>query len=100
MNDPFLEIVVIALLLLTNGIFSMSEMAIVSARKTRLQQLADTGNRHARLTLKLADDPNRFLATVQIGITAIGVLVRRVRWRDAGKNDRHLAGHVSRHRAV
>ncbi|MGC9394026.1 MAG: hemolysin family protein [Anaerolineae bacterium] len=74
MNDPFLEIVVIALLLLTNGIFSMSEMAIISARKTRLQQLADSGNRYARLTLKLADDPNKFLATVQIGITLIGIL--------------------------
>ncbi|MBN2394602.1 MAG: HlyC/CorC family transporter [Anaerolineae bacterium] len=74
MNDPFFEIVVIALLLLTNGVFSMSEMAIVSARKTRLQQLADTGNRHARLTLRLADDPNKFLATVQIGITLIGIL--------------------------
>lgn len=74
MNDPFLEILVIAVLLLTNGLFSMSEMAIVSARKTRLQQLADTGNRHARLTLKLADDPNTFLATIQIGITTIGIL--------------------------
>jgi len=74
MDDPFLEILVIALLLLTNGIFSMSEMAIVSARKTRLQQLAETGNRQARLTLKLADDPNKFLATVQIGITTIGIL--------------------------
>lgn len=74
MNDPFLEILVIALLLLTNGIFSMSEMAIVSARKTRLQQSAGTGNRYARLALKLADDPNKFLATVQIGITLIGIL--------------------------
>jgi putative hemolysin len=74
MNDPFLEIVVIVLLLLTNGIFSMSEMAIVSARKTRLQQLADSGNRYAKLTLKLADDPNKFLSTVQIGITLIGIL--------------------------
>lgn len=74
MNDPFLEILVIALLLLTNGIFSMSEMAIVSARKIRLQQLAESGNRHARLALKLANDPNKFLATVQIGITSIGIL--------------------------
>lgn len=74
MNDPVLEILVIFLLLLTNGIFSMAEMAIVSARKTRLQQLADTGNRYARLTLKLADDPNKFLSTVQIGITLIGIL--------------------------
>jgi putative hemolysin len=74
MKDPFLEILVIVLLLLTNGIFSMSEMAIVSARKTRLQQLAETGNRYAQLTLKLADDPNKFLSTVQIGITLIGIL--------------------------
>ena len=74
MNDPFLEILVIALLLLTNGIFSMSEMAIIAARKARLQQLADTGNRYARLTLKLANDPNKFLATIQIGITSIGIL--------------------------
>jgi putative hemolysin len=74
MNDPFLEILVIALLLLTNGVFSMSELAIVSARKVRLQQLAESGNRNARLALKLANDPNKFLATIQIGITSIGIL--------------------------
>jgi len=74
MNDPFLEILIIALLLLTNGIFSMAEMAVVSARKVRLQQLAESGNRYARLTLKLAEDPNKFLATIQIGITSIGIL--------------------------
>ncbi|MBN1876817.1 MAG: HlyC/CorC family transporter [Anaerolineae bacterium] len=74
MNDLFIEILVIFLLSITNGIFAMSEMAIVSARKVRLQQLADTGNRQAQRTLKLADEPNKFLATIQIGITSIGVL--------------------------
>lgn len=74
MEDPFLEILIIALLLLTNGLLSMAEMAIVAARKARLQQLAETGNRYARLTLKLAEDPNKFLATIQIGITSIGIL--------------------------
>ena len=74
MNDWFAEVLVIFLLLLINGLFAMSEMAIVSARKIRLQQLANSGNRSARITLKLAHDPNKFLATVQIGITSIGVL--------------------------
>lgn len=74
MNDWFGEILVIFLLLLLNGVFAMSEMAIVSARKVRLQQLAKEGNRRARNTLKLAVDPNTFLSTVQVGITTIGVL--------------------------
>ncbi len=74
MNDPFLEILVIILLLFSNGLLSMAEMAIVSARKARLQQLAEEGNRYARLALQLTDDPNKFLATIQIGITLIGIL--------------------------
>jgi putative hemolysin len=68
------EILLILLLILANGIFSGSEMAIVSARKARLEQLADEGNRKARLALKLANAPNDFLSTVQIGITLIGIL--------------------------
>lgn len=74
MDDVIVEILVIALLLSANGLFSMSEMAIVSARKIRLQSLADKGNRRARRVLDLADDPNLFLSTVQIGITLIGIL--------------------------
>ena len=69
-----LEILFILLLIVANGIFSGSEIAIVSARKVRLQQLADKGNRPARIALRLAESPNDFLSTVQIGITLIGVL--------------------------
>ena len=68
------EILLILLLIILNGIFSMSEMAVVSARKVRLQQLANQGNTKARKALKLADSPNQFLSTVQIGITLIGTL--------------------------
>jgi putative hemolysin len=68
-----LELLILLLLLLANGIFAMSEIAVVSARKSRLQRRADQGDRRARRALELANDPNRFLSTVQIGITAVGV---------------------------
>jgi putative hemolysin len=69
-----LEILVILLLLLTNGVFAMSEIAIVASRRNRLQQRAAGGDERARTALELANDPNRFLSTVQIGITGVGVL--------------------------
>ena len=69
-----LEILTILLLTIANGIFSMSEMAIVSARKARLQEQAEQGNAGAKAALKLANSPNRFLSTVQVGITLIGTL--------------------------
>jgi putative hemolysin len=68
------EIVFVLILMIANGIFSGSEMAIVSARKLRLEQLAKRGNSAARVALKLVNSPNDFLSTVQIGITLIGVL--------------------------
>lgn len=68
-----LEVLIIVLLTLVNGLFAMSEIAIVSARKPKLKLLADEGNRRAAQALVLAEDPNRFLATVQIGITLVGV---------------------------
>ena len=68
------EIIIILALILLNGLLSMSEMAIVSARKVRLQQQAEAGNASARTALDLAASPNRFLSTVQIGITLVGVL--------------------------
>lgn len=74
MSSIAVEILIIFLLVIANGIFAMSEMAIVSARKVRLQQLASQGNAKARVALELADAPNRFLSTVQIGITLIGIL--------------------------
>lgn len=68
------EILILFLLILTNGFFSLSEMAIVSARKVRLQQRAEEGSNAARTALDLAGRPTRFLSTVQIGITLIGIL--------------------------
>lgn len=74
MIEILLEILVIVLLVVLNGVFAMSEMALVSSRKGRLQEMRDGGHRGARAALRLLDDPTRFLATVQIGITLIGIL--------------------------
>ncbi len=72
--SPVIEILIILLLILANSLFVMSELAIVSARKVRLQQLAERGDNKARVALQLASSPNQFLATVQIGITLLGIL--------------------------
>jgi putative hemolysin len=69
-----LQIAVIVLLTLLNGFFAMSETALVSSRKARLRQRAEEGDRGANAALELAGSPNRFLSTVQIGISLIGVL--------------------------
>ena len=68
------EVVVILLLLLLNGVFAMSELAVMTARKIRLEQRAEAGDRGARAALELAHEPTQFLSTVQVGITLIGVL--------------------------
>jgi putative hemolysin len=68
------EIFAIFLLLIANGVFAMSEIAVVTARKSRLQELAEKGISRARQALDLANHPNRFLSTVQIGITLVGIL--------------------------
>lgn len=60
-------------LIILNGIFALSELAIVSASKARLQQDAEAGNQGAAVAIELADDPNHFLSTVQIGITLVGI---------------------------
>jgi putative hemolysin len=64
----------ILVLIAANGVFTMSELAVVSARKARLKQLADRGDKGARTALGLANDPNRLLSTAQIGITLVGTL--------------------------
>ena len=69
-----MEIFIILLLILLNGLFAMSEIALISARKSNLTAQAKQGNKRARQALKLAEDPNKFLSTVQIGITLIGIL--------------------------
>jgi putative hemolysin len=67
------EIVVVALVILANGLFAMSEMAVVTSRKSRLQDWARRGNTRAKLALELAQNPSRFLPAVQIGITLVGI---------------------------
>jgi putative hemolysin len=71
---PWLDVVIILLLVCLNGVFSMSELAVVSARKPRLKAMARAGRRGAQTALDLASDPGRFLSTVQIGITLIGII--------------------------
>ena len=75
MSGYFIEILILLFLLLLNGIFVMSEMAVVSSRKARLQQLANDGNKRAGAALALAQNPSVFLSTVQIGITLISILL-------------------------
>jgi putative hemolysin len=74
LDNPVLEITIIFLLLIVNGIFAMSEIAIITARKARLQQRAESGDHKAKQALDLASNPNQFLSTVQIGITLVGIL--------------------------
>ena len=74
MNPILLEVVIIFCLLLANGVFAMAEISVVSARKGRLKKLADEGSGQAQAALALAEEPTRFLSTVQIGITLIGIL--------------------------
>ncbi len=69
-----LQIAILLLLILLNALFAMAEMALVSARKTRLQNAAERGQEGARIALELKRDPSRFLSTVQIGITVIAIL--------------------------
>jgi putative hemolysin len=69
-----MELLILVLLILLNGVFALSEMAIVSSRKPRLKAMADRGNRGAKTALRLLEDPSKMLSTVQIGITGIGVI--------------------------
>jgi putative hemolysin len=68
------EISIVIFLTLVNGVLAMSELAVVSSRPVRLKILAEQGNRGAAIAIRLAEDPGRFLSTVQIGITLVGVL--------------------------
>jgi putative hemolysin len=74
MSTITIEILIILLLLLANGVFAMTEMAMVSSRKSRLRLLAEGGKGGARAALRLAEEPNRFLPSVQVGITLVGLL--------------------------
>ena len=69
-----MELLILLGLIFLNGLFALSELAIVSAKKARLQIKADDGNHSAQVAIELANEPNRFLSTVQVGITVIGII--------------------------
>lgn len=73
MNGIALEITILLVLFLINGVFAMAEVAVVSSRKARLRRLSEQGDPSARAALELAESPNRFLSTVQVGITLVGI---------------------------
>jgi putative hemolysin len=75
MSTLLFELFIILLLILLNGFFALAETAMVSARKTRFQQLSEEGDARARAALQLKDNPGRFLSTVQAGITLIGIFL-------------------------
>ncbi|MGH7455501.1 MAG: CNNM domain-containing protein, partial [bacterium] len=74
MSTITFEVAFILLLIIANGVFAMSETAVISSRKERLRQWANDGNDKARTVLELANDPTRFLSTVQFGITLVSVV--------------------------
>ena len=71
---PWFDVAIILALVLLNGFFAMSELAIVSSRKPRLQAMANSGSTGAATALSLSSDPGKFLSTIQVGITLIGVI--------------------------
>jgi putative hemolysin len=71
---PWIDVVIILILVAVNGVFAMSELAIASSRKARLEAMARTGSRGARAAINLSADPGKFLSTVQVGITLIAVI--------------------------
>ena len=68
------EMLIILALILVNGVFAMSEIAVISSRKLRLKSMARRGSRGARAALALTESPTRFLSTIQIGITLVGII--------------------------
>ena len=73
MGEIWFEVVIVFVLLVINGIFAMTEISVVSSRKARLKQMAEEGQPGARSALALSESPNQFLATVQVGITLVGI---------------------------
>lgn len=74
MSEFWIEVILILLLILANGFFACSEIAIISARKSRIKHLMDSGNDKAAVVHKLQSEPDKFLATVQVGITVVSML--------------------------
>lgn len=90
-----MEILIILVLILLNGVFSMSEIALVSSRKFKLESAAKKGNKNAQKALELANNPNTFLSTVQIGITLIGILTGIFSGDKMTTDIKNMVAHVS-----
>ncbi len=73
MSEQFSNVLLLLILILINGLFSMTEMAVVSVRKARLQSDVEKGNKSASAALELADNPNEFFSTIQIVITLVSI---------------------------
>ena len=73
-SDLTLDFIIIIVLIIANGIFSMTELAIVNAKKRRLEEMAEAGNERAKKAFELAENPNEMFSTIQIGITLVGIL--------------------------
>jgi len=78
LESVWLELTLVAFLILANGFFAGSELAIISARKSRIAQLVSGGDPNAKIVESLQDDPHRFLATVQVGVTIVGTMASAV----------------------
>ena len=74
MGEFLTEILIIGILILLNGYLAGTEIAVVTARKSHIKQMAESGKASAKIFLRLKEEPERFLATIQIGITVVGVL--------------------------
>ncbi len=94
MSGLSLEIIFILLLLLANGLFAMAEIAVVTSRKARLKNMSDEGHSGAKLALALANSPGRFLSTVQVGITFVGVLASALGGADIAERLAHVFNHM------
>ena len=94
MQELLFETVFIAILILLNGYLAGTEIAVVTARKSHIKEMAESGNKNAQIFLKLKEEPDRFLATIQIGITTDGGLASAVGGVAAG------TGFSRRHRGA
>ena len=95
MSGITLEVVFVLFLLLANGLFAMAEISLVAARKTRLKTMADEGHVGAKLALSLANSPGKFLSTVQVGITLVGILAGAVGGADIAREITPYVEHIS-----
>ncbi|MCU7497044.1 MAG: HlyC/CorC family transporter [Ignavibacteria bacterium] len=85
MDNVTLELIIILILIIANGLFAMSEIAVISSRKTRLENMARKGNLKSKTALDLANSPSKFLSTVQVGVTTISVITGAVSGATLGK---------------